>query len=1671
MKTHIFLKKAFCLFVFTFLLLTTAKTALPVWGELEKGRWIELEISAELKNHLASLTEDERVEQCRDWVVLSFIQMLDLAEEEKFQLLYDFSPLRYDFLRSTGNFQYGESRMLMLAKGELVIFVAKNSSQRRNWIARQADEFALLQGQRPKTIRVVDYVIDPQSQATQIAYTEDVPVADAFSKTFGFVEEQVSNQSEMISFLAKTDDLVAAKRDAHGRLTLSGRRYENFQGKPLALEDVAVLYQADNKVAEQYVERIGKRGLMREYQNFQRQISTEEIDANIEDLNSRLLWIRMLPLSDLNLADQKLVADKIIELEKNLHEYKNLKTGLQSYESFKDFFKKTYFIGQSDGLNLGFSLDPQIKFSEFGRNLRNMANGDRASALRWYDETQRDLDKEVIVFEMKRAEESVEKGEEKFTDFDFSNLDLLTEREISGNTLLFGSDSTSVHDNKKREWVKFLARQFDVDEKTLQTQTDEIFENIWLSIVAYKELLLLIATQLETADQEDNNRLSLMLQLRRYAEDDVKINLNRSTNFDGSNDEARINRLIFSHAVIALRFKNLLKTGEYKTFTSEVEEAVRKFQRRTGLEPSGQIDNRTMLELLDAERSEQRKLDCVSHFLRDMQSTFSYQKARYDGHLQGTEVGMTLFYTDLVMKLWSFDFKNTSPEKAVFGFRSETNAPFSSVYKLDFDKNSSTRSWLGPLKSSYGFFNDGHELYFSHVASTIFNASSSDLFPGKESEANASSERFAQWWNSHYSEVADYEPEFHRLNQIMKWTATVQWLKINGQFAWLDEVQRNVKRDLEFSSWYQNNSSLRVHADIPFDDPKKHGETTECLEILKSQPYLPFADEFLIYSFSGGVSLVPKADIVAKIRTPRPVRIVESRMNRKAIDFSDRAGFSAQEVSFSNGTKYEVVLAGRKVNVSPAKNGRFRGADGELFGLNIERKVSAVPGKTVVSQKAGKIRLGELTAESAGGKIKLTAIEAEASQYHLLFSKANKNSKGLEAQLFENNAVEFAYKLEKDGRYLVKLKNTENSVLLRVEEIPVGPEAVAKPVQADYRHAFDSKNYLLGETQTPVQTEALLANRWVKVSPENFFGRNAVELTSARPPVGESKSLHFFNETYSNEVVKIGDDLYFKTTSNPTKDWQVADMLHNSGRDVLDQFEGTAVEGYIFSAEGRGLAFSRIVGDRGVLKQVEALFPDKKSDLKAIIFSSKGEVRLAGEGILEVPKNASREQAEVVDFINKKATEQAEFLKIFGENDAIQVEAVRQLKLLKNENIDLAKHYFEVDAIKNLESDMAFVDLRSASLQPQMVVKVGQSRAQVLTLDKTYPQSLAEAAQNLKADLLSGKNFTYQELMARTQQFNESQQAVARQTGAKKIVTAEYDGVNSELVNRLHNENPQTVFKRDQPDFERSVSNVSHPIPLEFEGSIFLSSAGLDSLDNDISSVFSKIKSSGLPCETGVTIERFEEIMADSNWKQITLVARVNAAGLVLSDGVVSFSQLESNLGSLDLLDAPDKDFIHLVTNDGFRLTQVFSESSRFQKIITSSYRLGNAPSLATTLDNVWSFYRSFSEDVCRLTKKELKKLGKKNPGTVELLSDRTRIEGKTIQIEVGKLSQKQKSSLSAAVWDFFGEKLFGKGKTYQPQTIESKLNETQMERLRQFKSTSLEKINPGVFPVEKYEP
>ena len=239
----------------------------------------------------------------------------------------------------------------------------------------------------------------------------------------------------------------------------------------------------------------------------------------------------------------------------------------------------------------------------------------------------------------------------------------------------------------------------------------------------------------------------------------------------------------------------------------------------------------------------------------------SYQTARYDGKLQGTTPGMILFYTDLIAKLWALDYNDSAPRDKITGFNTMPYLKVPKLYWDDFMKLSNTRLWFGLL-------NEGFEVYdkkilFKSVATRVYAASSDPLYPGKESKPNYQSGKFLGWWDAHYEQVADYEPQYHKLNQIQKWSCILAILKEekNRALDFLFYVQ--VPGNLDFETWYKSTGYLKCKPELAFLDRNKYNKTVECLPMVFSKQYPLMGRYYYLY---GGVSLASKSDILSKLK-------------------------------------------------------------------------------------------------------------------------------------------------------------------------------------------------------------------------------------------------------------------------------------------------------------------------------------------------------------------------------------------------------------------------------------------------------------------------------------------------------------------------------------------------------------------------------------------------------------------------------------------------------------------------------------------------------------------------------------------------------------------------------------------------------------------------------------
>ncbi|MDJ0531355.1 MAG: hypothetical protein QNJ70_02460 [Xenococcaceae cyanobacterium MO_207.B15] len=342
--------------------------------------------------------------------------------------------------------------------------------------------------------------------------------------------------------------------------------------------------------------------------------------------------------------------------------------------------------------------------------------------------------------------------------------------------------------------------------------------------------------------------------------------------------------------------------------------------------------------------------------------TRSFQAARYDGDLQGTEVGMVLFYTDLLAKLWKRDYLGTTPEQYITDFQPETKiAPkVSLIFKDEIEKQNllSTRLWFDRQDKGFQIADNNNSLLFARNATHIFAKSSNPLEPEKETTASASSETFLRWWNEHYEEVARYEPQYERLNEIMKWSLLVSWLNQSERGELLgflqevqvshdnwfpDWVQANIKQ-LKFKEWDTKNCSENFYQNsalpkVCFYPRGYKGTTTEAMPRLSSESFKLFGRERYLF---GGVSLANSDVFTKRTYLPKNTKISESSFHGN-IDYPT-ININNKIISFKtlDGITYNLKIDPNLASVTAkAKDGaKLRNLDSEL--INVEELVRQI---------------------------------------------------------------------------------------------------------------------------------------------------------------------------------------------------------------------------------------------------------------------------------------------------------------------------------------------------------------------------------------------------------------------------------------------------------------------------------------------------------------------------------------------------------------------------------------------------------------------------------------------------------------------------------------------------------------------------------------------------------
>jgi hypothetical protein len=696
------------------------------------------------------LTERERLDQLRDWMLFTVASDSGLTTEQLNQALFDVPTVRHGYLRAVANFEYGQSRASPLGGGRVLALVpAGPEAQRKDHLARIADEYRKNTGQKPELALVFEYELSEDGASAAVTRRESVTGAELFSAAYGYHQARVEDVAGLRQFLQQAPNIVCVSRDQGDSLRLEGRQRLASPYRGIRAEDVAALWQAQDT-------------LVRERSRFDRKWKAAE-----EQFQSR--W---------------------------QEEFEALK---------KKYLKRAEELDRQMGpARKPDPLLPSWKKSEIDRILEQMRK----------------------------------EREDPFNLFPQKDPDDLAA------TLMkeFAREKDELNGKMAKERERLQAR-YDEDARG---------QRFWGGV---------------------------------------------GFSLDPSWDFAALARDVEKLAPGLVE-----KTaGEKKPVRQDEVDAV-----LAGLKARDEIPLFVFLARLGELARDSAAARELVVDLEDVQHRHKFQAARYDGDLRGTEVGMVLFYTDLLAKLWAMNFAWNTPSDQIADFRAMTALPVAPIYEEEIKRLGNTRLWFGPLDKGLQLTDQRRTLFFAHAATRIFAKSRSNQ-TREESQANARSEAFLGWWNDHYEEVAAFEPEYERLNAIMKWSVVVSWLSEGGNSDRLGFLRgETVEHDAWFPDWCKKQPGLRFTAwkEIKFYPKGHQGTSTEAMEILVS----PFDIlHFDIPGLSGGVSLANPELFKTRLTLPELARPADALILRGNLDLKGLEGGATRTLRTLDGVQHTLL--------------------------------------------------------------------------------------------------------------------------------------------------------------------------------------------------------------------------------------------------------------------------------------------------------------------------------------------------------------------------------------------------------------------------------------------------------------------------------------------------------------------------------------------------------------------------------------------------------------------------------------------------------------------------------------------------------------------------------------------------------------------------------------------
>lgn len=1497
--------------------------------------WIAVDTSA-AASHLGRLSGNEKIEQLRDWALLSAYVLATPEDAPHREALLSVVPVRLDALSALHFRRVGETRALTLPDGRLVALLPASAegSNRQLLLGRLLDEDRAAKGRIAPRVIAFEYQLTSEPPGASVRPVGDIASQALFKEEAGYFERVVTTAAELDRFLALNVDVTHARRQ-DGRLVLGGRRLDVTTAQLVTREDLAVLVQASMRIADDVRVQLRKRGLRAEYDRLVRQeanriLAERDASAGLTPFDNMLRLIR--------------------EIEQ-----------VNPYEEFET--SQIEHILASNPPSSGFSLDPRVNHRGIADDLDAALRGDDTLYGGWLLER--------------------------------TKADLLQQQPLMENkfeTLLSAFRQFASADRGSPEATLRTLIGLDAPPSRATRTVEPVARDRMTEVTAEAEQRVSETRAIVGSRAEELRRVIASL---RRGSSDALFDLERYVNAETVGLTMRPGAAAYRVRDLQEMLKDtvdatLAVDGQYGQKTTT---ALREFQEVANLKASGVVDDDTWKALLAVNIDKAQEIEALRLFLNALHTRNNFQCARYDGRLAGTRVGMTLFYTDVLMKLWSF--ANTEQTPPVSGFVSQTQYSTSPIYWEDENRYSSTRGWLGPRLEGFKFV-EHTAVNFAPVATRLYNASSNPLISGKEVPATFGPERFSSWWNAHYAEVASFEPQFHRLNELMKWTVILTAFD-DGVLPGFDGLTTMaVTRNLRFDQWWSaNRESLKVAPLSAFR--RVTGETTECMDILQSEWVEGLGG---IYSMSGGVTLPERSAVKAKATADEARRDVSDLLRMPNFDIpaatvdSRTVRLPFTEGGASRGV-FDLPRNSPVAEFRPAPQQQLGGAEAALSLESLTFDFAATGNGIRVKGQAGPELLFDVAVAKAGETVRVSYNEGDFFVAIDRLRSAEKRGDTLDGGdylgLPERNQV--LVRAGEDRWALVTRATSATSapgtaVRLAIDEVPLEARPLSETeisgLTADYRWerlsgAFDPDAPVRAALATEAPPEARGGSLRVgnTVFPARF-DRAGVYVMRDGPIGGAARRV--------GAAVRSGD-----------LDALVSELALSGGTVAT---RGRSGELLILTAEGTSPADLDIVG--------QVLRSDASGQRVVIESEASAGVRVSTTGAIRVSRTATVQERAVAERVAQLIGQERSLAEPLSHLGALEAPVLDQLVRVPQPQ---RAAYVEFRGAPELLPGEVLADLRTATDLAEVMLKRGagieflrprSATASEIANQLRYVDDVMNPA---RADRegRAAVDPTVREFLENTRGLYAHLQEIAATTGGEKIVTLESGEVNLGTIWALHGGDPRVQFLRDQPDLHASVANARARQPLAIGASAVFVTAPLSS-DGDVGRVPTLIDqvSRFAPVGSAATFDEFVANLDRPELSQIVLVAREQDGGLAFSDRWVSLREIEYMMA-----DESRKALLVLVTNGGARVQQAFSDSGRFGRVLLQPFVLGQLDTFELALETVTSLLQEPGELTVTLDRTEFEEISATAGRLATFVAENSRADGERVHVDVPRLLQR----------------------------------------------------------------